>query len=145
MEKATYPNIETTGIDGFNGRCFPQWLRNPRLVNLVTFELENCPNCQNLPQLGELPRLKILVLRNIGGEYIFEDVGRGMAKFSSLEELTLNSLSCLKGFAEENAIDQIFPRLQKLGIYKCPGLTSLPHVSNLEILWILECPELERK
>ncbi|XP_073271296.1 putative disease resistance protein RGA3 [Primulina huaijiensis] len=140
-----HPNIETIGIDGFSGSYFPQWLRNSSLVNLVTFELENCPNCQNLPQLGELPRLKILVLRNLGGEYILEDGGQGMAKFSSLEELTLNCLPCLKGFAEEMAIDQMFPCLQKLGIYKCPGLTSLPHLCKLQILWIWECPELERK
>ncbi|XP_073138162.1 disease resistance protein RGA2-like [Henckelia pumila] len=140
-----HPNIETIGIDGFNGRNFPQWLRNPSLVNLVTFDLENCPNCLNLPQLGELPSLKILVLRNLGGEYILEHgVEEGMAKFSSLEELVLNCLLNLKGFAEENAVE-IFPRLQKLGIYKCPGLTSLPQVRNLESLWIWECPELERR
>ncbi|XP_073143070.1 putative disease resistance protein RGA4 [Henckelia pumila] len=133
-----HPNMKTIKIHGFRGRYFPQW---SSLVNLVEFELVNCRNCLRLPELGKLPHLKIMYLRDVGVEYIImEDeiimeYGICSKLFPSLEQLKLNDLQNLKGFSKEKVTEiSIFPRLQNLDIYRCCSSLILPQLPSLKEL-----------
>lgn len=131
-----HPNIEVITIGGFRGKYFPRCLRDSSLVNLVEFYLQDCPSCSSLPQLGELPRLKIMSLKGLPVEYIVEDGSPRMTKFPSLEQLVLDSLHHLKGFSKEK-VTEIFPRLQKLSIERCSSLI-LPQLPPLKELAVSE-------
>ncbi|XP_012856984.1 PREDICTED: putative disease resistance protein RGA3 [Erythranthe guttata] len=94
-------NLEYLVIKGFAGRCFPVWMSSSTLDKVVDIYILDCRNCSHLPQLGNLPHLKSLLIRNVAGiEYIIEDPSisvRVRQYFPSLETLHLKSLPNLKG------------------------------------------------
>ncbi|KAL8056843.1 hypothetical protein ABFX02_04G145500 [Erythranthe guttata] len=128
-------NLEYLVIKGFAGRCFPVWMSSPTLDKVVDIYISDCRNCSHLPQLGNLPHLKSLLIRNVAGiEYIIEDPlisVRVRQYFPSLETLHLKSLPNLKGLLKEQATRsaEAFPNLEQLEIQSCASLI-LPPLSS---------------
>ncbi|KAI3468559.1 hypothetical protein Pfo_025222 [Paulownia fortunei] len=137
-----HPNLETLWISGFSGRCFPVWMTNSTLEKVVEIHIADCQNCLHLPQLGELPHLKFLRLKNLAVEYIIEDEvedGNPVSiQFPSLETLHLYSLPNLKGFLKEQGMREVSPNLQDLEVEYCSSLI-LPPLSSFKLLHTLRC------
>ncbi|KAL9167286.1 hypothetical protein ABFS82_05G085500 [Erythranthe guttata] len=146
----SHPNLETLDIKGFRGRCFPVWMSNSTLEKLVGVYLKNCENCLHLPQLGELPHLKSLSLKNLARvEYILEDQSgnrsTSVQQFPSLETLYLTTLPKMKGLLKEQVTmgsAEAFPNLEELQILDCSSLKLPPLSSSLKKLKKLGCSSL---
>nr|GEV29370.1 disease resistance protein [Tanacetum cinerariifolium] len=106
-------------IDGYIERAIsPSWLI--KLVNLTSIKFHALEECEYLPSLGT---------------------------FASLKSITLSGMDSLKCFHDEdNATSRykiLFPSLQKLHIYKCSSLVSLPsNFPKLGYLDISYCDKL---
>ncbi|KAI7731738.1 hypothetical protein M8C21_021629 [Ambrosia artemisiifolia] len=97
----------------------PSWMDGLR--NLIEITFYHCKNCEHIPPLGRLPNLRVI-------------------HFSIMD-----SLKCLCD-DKENMLDDtsnMFLCLQKLDIYNCPNLVSLPsNLPKLEALRLVECDRL---
>ncbi|CAM0958587.1 unnamed protein product [Alopecurus aequalis] len=102
LEKLVPPNtINTLHVIGYRSTSFPtNWLMGIELPNIGRITLENLPKCNNLPPLGQLPRLLILSLRHL----------------DSLEEFN----------TAYSSGEVMFPRLDTLHIMYCPNLRMKP-------------------
>ncbi|CDP20919.1 unnamed protein product [Coffea canephora] len=110
--------------NGYCGTTFPNWIGNPSLTNLKSLSLSSCEYCLFLPELGQL---------------------------RSLQSLEIVGMSCISALTEDFYGDtratMPFTSLKKLGIEKMPELEKW-HVpkheifSNLEELYIIDCPKL---
>ncbi|KAL7159911.1 hypothetical protein ABFS83_01G059500 [Erythranthe nasuta] len=147
-----HPNLETLRIRGFKGRCFPVWMSNSTLDKLVEINLLSCHNCLHLPQLGELPHLKKLILTYMEDlEYILEEaavVRSGNSLLSpsqrlpSLETLHLRSLPKIKVLIKEQVMvrsTEAFPNLEELYVEDCSSLILPPLSTSFKKLKILNC------
>ncbi|KAL7122682.1 hypothetical protein ACP275_01G058700 [Erythranthe tilingii] len=157
-----HPHLETLDIKGFGGRHFPVWMSNSTPAKLVKIYIKSCDNCLHLPQLGELPHLKFLMLTNMARvEYILEDQSgnrlTSVQQFPSLEKLYLTTLPKMKGLLKEQVMmgsAKAFPNLKELNIKDCNSLFMaslskrclpegwLRHLTSLEELVIRSCREL---
>ncbi|XP_059657151.1 putative disease resistance protein RGA3 [Cornus florida] len=142
-----HPNIKELKIISYPGTSFPLWMREPVLENLVTVQLFDCDNCQNLPPFGRLRFLKELRIGWMKDvKYIDnDDSGHGGAagmKFPSLERLGIIELPSLERLSREEEKDVVvFPRLSFLVIKDCPQLT-LPCLSSLNLLRAWGCSDV---
>ncbi|KAL7122807.1 hypothetical protein ACP275_01G067100 [Erythranthe tilingii] len=147
-----HPNLETLGVRGFKGRCFPVWMSNSTLDKLVEIILILCHNCLHLPQLGELPHLKKLSLTYMEDlKYIIEEaavVGSGNSllspsqPFPSLETLYLRYSPNIRGLIKEQATMgsvKAFPNLEELYVEGCSSLILPPLSTSFKKLKILYC------
>ncbi|KAK6137244.1 hypothetical protein DH2020_029015 [Rehmannia glutinosa] len=139
-----HPNVETLDIRGFNGKCFPDWMTNSTLKKVVEISIEGCQNCLRLPQLGEVPRLTALRLKNMVIEYIVEDEDQGGDTVSiefpclKLLGLYLCDLPNLKGFFKSQVRREFFSNLLQLRIERCPSF-KLPPLSSFRVIDTLSC------
>lgn len=158
-----HSNIESLEIESYGGEKFPSWLlmnisthsNSLHLNNLVRLELKFCENCEQIPKLGLLPHLKILMIarlvnvKRIGNEFYYSN-GSEIANdacrlFPVLKEF---SLAFMNGLVEWMVPDVVregctiaFPCLGSLTIRWCHQLTSLPisYLSSLTKLKINGC------
>ncbi|KAJ0624956.1 putative virus X resistance protein-like, coiled-coil [Helianthus annuus] len=97
----------------------PSWMEGLR--NLVEISFYYCKNCEHIPSIGRLPNLRVIHLS------------------------IMDSLKCFYDNEENMLADttNMFQCLQKLDIYNCPNLVSLPsNLSKLEALRLVECDKL---
>ncbi|KAM0053639.1 putative P-loop containing nucleoside triphosphate hydrolase, leucine-rich repeat domain superfamily [Helianthus debilis subsp. tardiflorus] len=97
----------------------PSWMDGLR--NLVEISFYDCKNCEHIPSIGRLPNLRVLHLS------------------------IMDSLKCFYDNEENMLADtsNMFQCLQKLDIYNCPNLVSLPNnLPKLEALRLVECDKL---
>ncbi|CAD5182894.1 unnamed protein product, partial [Musa acuminata subsp. malaccensis] len=118
-------------IRGYTGVRSPSWLQAQLLANLITLvvELEDIPECEELPCLGQLPSLEVLRIERMPamkkvGDGFFGSRDQGKC-FPSLEELTFRDMPEWEewSWADDR---QLFACLQKLQIERCPRLKRLP-------------------
>ncbi|XP_072950440.1 putative disease resistance protein RGA3 [Typha angustifolia] len=124
-----HPNLKELLIDGYKGTRPPSWMicHHP-FTNFVRLELSNCRSWKDLPPLGQLPWLKILVLQ---GMHAIKEVGPGfygsgpVKGFPSLESLTFDDLPEWEVWS---AVEEAhsFPHLLTLKILECPKLIAIP-------------------
>ncbi|KAL7122734.1 hypothetical protein ACP275_01G062300 [Erythranthe tilingii] len=144
------PNLETLLIKRFRGRCFPVWMSNSTMKNVVRIDISFCESVMHLPQLGELPHLKSLSLDNLAQVgYIIEDQSgnplKSVQQFPSLERLDLQYLYNLKGLLKEQVMTgsaEAFPNLEELYILKCSLLKLSSLSTSLKKLKKLVCSSL---
>ncbi|KAL5711858.1 hypothetical protein ACHQM5_014088 [Ranunculus cassubicifolius] len=130
-------NLNKLVIEAYRGSVFPTWVK--LLVNVVKIQLSGCSECEDLPPLGHLPLLKKLCivrmhsLKRVNKEFYgiaccgseVEGTSQGEGFFPSLEELEIREL---RNWEEWQVIDDknMFLRLKRLRLDKCPNLASLP-------------------
>ncbi|XP_026420377.1 putative disease resistance protein RGA1 [Papaver somniferum] len=89
-----HPKLKRLYIDGYGGVRFPHWIGLG--VSLVEITLWECHKCEHLPQLGNLPLLKILRLDNLHSvKSISEFYHHGdqvISFFPSLKELYISGM-----------------------------------------------------
>ncbi|KAJ3708525.1 hypothetical protein LUZ61_012230 [Rhynchospora tenuis] len=148
LESLAPPNkIKYFAIDGYSGFDFPKWMKETLIVrNLIRLRLEECINCVELPPVWKLPLLENLYLGNL--ESLVHIVLRSCEQvvgseskisFPALKILMVNSLPNLESWHEEISELIGFPKLNKLVIWDCPKLLSVPiHAPILRKLIIRE-------
>ncbi|KAL5711853.1 hypothetical protein ACHQM5_014083 [Ranunculus cassubicifolius] len=130
-------NLNKLVIEAYRGSVFPTWVK--LLVNVVEIQLSGCSECEDLPPLGHLPLLRKLCivrmhsLKRVNKEFYgiaccgseVEGTSQGEGFFPSLEELEIREL---RNWEEWQVIDDknMFLRLKRLRLDKCPNLASLP-------------------
>ncbi|XP_049379496.1 putative disease resistance RPP13-like protein 1 [Solanum stenotomum] len=124
-ELRPHKNIKELQIIGYRGTKFPNWLADPLFLKLVKLSIDNCKNCFSLPALGQLPCLKILLIRGMHGitEVTEEFYGSLSSKnpFNALEKLEFEDMSEWKQWHVLGSGE--FPILEKLKIKNCPELS----------------------
>lgn len=117
---------------------------------VVSLKLSNCRNCILIPSIGVLSSLKHLQINGlsatvvIGREFYGNENSSCLSiPFRSLETLTFKDMNGWEKW-EYDVEKDVFPRLQKLSIVRCPNLKNkLPEkhacLTNLEIL---DCKQL---
>ncbi|XP_016704749.2 uncharacterized protein [Gossypium hirsutum] len=162
-----HSNLQSLTVWHYGGRSFPSWMLRPvgdsntdlfLLHNLVELKFFYCINCESLPPLGQLHNLQYLKLRNLkkvkrmGNEFYCNEGVDGMNKvikvFPALKKFTLSGMESLEewtAMAETKMI--MFPCLERLKIWVCPLLKSVPltgQCSSLEKLRIVGCGKLSK-
>ncbi|KAF2296333.1 hypothetical protein GH714_037436 [Hevea brasiliensis] len=162
-----HPNIEIIEINNYLGEKFPSWLLMMKIPsdgdsfsvfdNLVEVRLYGCKWCEELPKLGHLYRLKVLLMHGMdrirctGNEFYGIDDGstsNGVRPFPALKDLYFGSMKSLVEWkappVDEGGETVVFSCLEVLAIRKCPRLTKIPlsNRSSLVRLEIVDCEEL---
>ncbi|KAL3642123.1 hypothetical protein CASFOL_012938 [Castilleja foliolosa] len=124
-----HPNLKRLEICGFKGKSLSLW---EGFNSLVEIKLEDCSECEELPMLGHLPRLKFLYLSGLTNvksiRYSFYGnidsfgIDTIVVVFPELERLELHDMPNLKEWDDM----VVFPRLKYLQIYKCMQLRRAP-------------------
>ncbi|XP_058078559.1 putative disease resistance protein RGA4 [Magnolia sinica] len=139
-----HPNLKRLEVDGYVGVRFPIWMSSSLLSNLVEISLFNCRRCEQLPQLGQLPLLMVLeivgmhAVKSIGNHFYGDNVAEG---FPSLEKLRLEDMPNLEEWSGFNG-REVLPCLNKLSVFGCPKLTTLPCLQSLKILTLKDSNEM---
>ncbi|XP_058079595.1 putative disease resistance protein RGA4 [Magnolia sinica] len=139
-----HPNLKRLEVKGYVGVRFPHWMTSSLLSNLVEISLINCRRCEQLPQLGQLPLLKVLVIqgmhavKSIGNHFYGDNVAEG---FPSLEKLRLVDMPNLEEWSGFNGREAL-PCLNRLSVFRCPKLTTLPCLQSLKELRLYDSNEM---
>jgi len=145
-----HPDIRSLEIKGYRGENFSSWMSTILLNNLMELRLKDCSNCRQLPTLGCLPGLKIVEIRGmpnvkrIGNKFYSSGDSAGVL-FPALNKLTLSGMDGLEEWIVPGGeVVAVFPRLEKLSIWKCGKLESIPRcrLSSLVEFEIHGCDEL---
>uniref|UniRef100_A0A803LBP3 Disease resistance protein RGA3 n=1 Tax=Chenopodium quinoa TaxID=63459 RepID=A0A803LBP3_CHEQI len=146
------PNLKDVRVDDYEGVEFPRrWLDG--LSKLVSIRIDDCSNCRILPYMSRLPYLNDLSLYKLDALEFVEDeddiwvsggelCGSGAQNgyFPSLTTLTIWDSRSLKGWTRPATDDDsetrqlLFPRLQRMRLFECLKLTSMPLAPKLEFL-----------
>ncbi|XP_064998162.1 putative disease resistance RPP13-like protein 1 [Musa acuminata AAA Group] len=112
-----------------------------KIYSLKKVKLEDIPECEGLPCLGQLPSLKVLRIERMPavkkvGDGFFGS--RDQSKcFPSLKELTIRDMPQWEEWSWADG-RQLFPYLRELEIVQCPRLKRLPHLPPLKTLRLCE-------
>ncbi|XP_078151074.1 putative disease resistance protein RGA3 [Carex rostrata] len=151
-------------IDGYFGRCLPNWLNlGAGLPNLRDIFIRYCACFEVLPMLGQLPNLDRLQIegaysvKRVGEEFMQGDIksrdpivhtisGSARPAFPKLNVLSFEEMPNWKEW-QWNKGQLAMPKLMKLYIIDCPQLRSLPeglllYATSLEFLQIIGADKL---
>ncbi|KAL8137053.1 hypothetical protein V2J09_003054 [Rumex salicifolius] len=139
-----HSHLENFVLRNYPGQKFPTWLVSPS-CQLVSINLDSCPNCEALPSLSQLPVLKNLVFRSIHNVKTLDDKFCGEAErvYPCLELLEFHDMKGLVRWSGLKAGDM--PLLRAMKFVNCPMLNNLPSFEPLGCLMCLEinnCPVL---
>nr|CAD1828936.1 unnamed protein product [Ananas comosus var. bracteatus] len=147
-----HQKLENLEIGGYGGGKFPSWMMNrigSCLPNLVKIKLANMPGCSSLPQLGQLPFLEELTIRNMPAV-----TNLGVDKFPALTTLELSSMPELREWVTVLTVDDEEGRRERVPFFRVSlncglkDLTCLPEslrgLTSLQRLRISDCEDLER-
>ncbi|XP_026430907.1 putative disease resistance protein RGA4 [Papaver somniferum] len=131
-----HPNLRELEIYGFKGKRFPKWMSSSNcLPNLVKLNLSGYSGSDSLLSLGMLPCLEVLEIcmayyvEFLGEEFYYqqEEISSTttISLFPSLIHLNVRDMETLKEWVVP--IYNTFPSLEKLEIFNCPKLRSIPN------------------
>ncbi|XP_058079932.1 putative disease resistance protein RGA4 [Magnolia sinica] len=131
-----HQNLKRLTVEEYMGVRFPRWMCSSSLPNLIEVSVINCRRCKQLPPLGHLPFLKVLVIqgmdavKSIGNHfYGGNDVTES---FPSLKQLTIQDMPNLEEWSGSNG--RVLPCLNQLTVWECPKLTTRPCLPSLKEL-----------
>ncbi|KAL1809336.1 hypothetical protein ACET3Z_026326 [Daucus carota] len=143
-----HPDLKTLTIDGFRGKKFASWIT--MMLNLVSIKLRGCNQCEVLPPLGHLPKLREIEITGMGKvRVVGDDFWGGQSVFPQLERLRIENCPMLR-----KIMPACFPSLKQLYFGKLPNLeeweaavtstgdSSQSGFPKLESLEIWDCPRL---
>ncbi|XP_058079940.1 putative disease resistance protein RGA4 [Magnolia sinica] len=136
-------NLKRLTVEEYMGVRFPYWMCSSSLPNLIKVSVINCRRCEQLPPLSHLPFLKVLVIRgmdavkSIGKHFYGDDVTEA---FPSLKELTIQDMPNLEEWSGSNG--RVLPCLNRLTVWGCPKLTTLPCLPSLKELELTDGNEM---
>uniref|UniRef100_A0ACD5YIW9 Uncharacterized protein n=1 Tax=Avena sativa TaxID=4498 RepID=A0ACD5YIW9_AVESA len=119
---------------GYNGSSFPCWISNVQNhpLNLVSLRLCHLKNCEMLPPLGHLPKLRHLYVEDMPKiNNVTMDL-RGLQQ--PLRELTSLHLQSLQNMEQWWIVSTngegefMFPVLRELSVESCPKLLFKPSI-----------------
>ncbi|KAL6885586.1 hypothetical protein ACP4OV_010365 [Aristida adscensionis] len=142
-----HPNLQELHVAGYQGRAWPAWLADGRaLHNLRSLYLRNCGQLQELPHVGELPRLEVLSVEGMRSVVSIDSsklCGNGASSFRSLNTVVLKGMENLVAWDDADEADDpagdgdggggggggegtpiLFGQLRKVEIIDCPKLRS---------------------
>ncbi|KAL0007030.1 hypothetical protein SO802_008532 [Lithocarpus litseifolius] len=110
-------------INLYFGTKFPEWLGDGKLQNMAFLRLSNCKHCLDLPPLGQLDLLKVLIIEGMDA---VKRVGPGFLgnsdfPFRVLETLTFEGMPAWVEWVSSVTGNE-FPLLRELCIRRCPKL-----------------------
>lgn len=111
-----YKYLKCLWILNYPGSKFPNWLENSGFSSLEMVRLSCSGECESLPSLGQLPKLKHLHIEGMKKLRNLEN----MKGFLSLETLTIKNMPDLNMLCEFE--DGNFPKLSKVVVSQCPNL-----------------------
>ncbi|KAM5569570.1 hypothetical protein ABKV19_016862, partial [Rosa sericea] len=131
-------NLQRLQIKGFRGARFPSWVMC--LKSLKKIKLSDCPNCEGVPALGQLPNLRHVEIKGMKN---LKRVGAdGLDSFPLVEHMSIIDCPSL----ESIRITQGIASLRELIIEFCNGLSSLliglDCCTSVQKLVIRGCPNL---
>ncbi|CAL9116063.1 unnamed protein product, partial [Musa acuminata var. zebrina] len=116
-------------LEEIDGSSIGMTVSELKIYSLQVVELEDIPECEELPCLGQLPSLEVLRIERMPamkkvGDGFFGSRDQGKC-FPSLEELTFRDMPEWEewSWADDR---QLFPCLRELEIIQCPRLKRLP-------------------
>ncbi|XP_042476219.1 putative disease resistance RPP13-like protein 1 [Macadamia integrifolia] len=124
LQPHTY--LKSLHIHNYHGLTFPRWLMIdlPSYNKLVSLTLSSFRECQILPQIGELPLLESLCIKDMLELEEWSSSGREETEFPSLLRLAIDNCRKLRMLPQPLLS---CPRLCELSINDCPRLRLLPH------------------
>ncbi|XP_058079962.1 putative disease resistance protein RGA1 [Magnolia sinica] len=138
-----HQNLKRLTVEEYMGVRFPHWMSSSLLPNLIEVSLINCRRCEQLPPLSHLPFLQVLVIRgmdavkSIGKHFYGDDVTEA---FPSLKRLTIQDMPNLEAWSGSNG--RVLPCLNRLNVWGCPKLTTLPCLPSLKELELKDGNEM---
>ncbi|PIA27581.1 hypothetical protein AQUCO_07600034v1, partial [Aquilegia coerulea] len=155
-----HADLEKLEIKGYSGLRLPLWMCLSS--NLVELKLKNCTQCLQLPALGKLASLEVLILSRL------KSLKRVGSEFYGLPPTGIHSNNSCSGSEDPVVIFpklkklhflfvveweewdlpfqnnlKFFPALLELRILFCRKLQALPALGKLESLETLECERLD--
>ncbi|KAJ3670647.1 hypothetical protein LUZ60_008073 [Juncus effusus] len=128
-------NLKELIIRNYPGNRFPLWMESSLFLNLESIILDNCYNCDNIPNLGDLPLLRHLSIQKMYN--VQRIISHG---YPSLEVLNIWEMCELEDWVEIG--DGNFPFLRTLTINWCPLLRNIPCFPSLIKLSVYYCTQL---
>lgn len=128
--------LKSLSVVGYKGAYFPRWISSHSIKKLV---IKGCYKFNVSTGFQCLEELSISECREAEGLH------DALQHMPALKELTLENLPNLESLP--NCFGYL-PLLCELTIHYCSKLSCLPtslSLSSLETLWILGCPELEKR
>jgi len=130
-----HQNLKELLVVGYHGHMLSNWLAS--LQFLGKFTLNDCPSCEFLPPMDQLPRLKVLQLRRLDSLiFIAKNNHTNTPKFfPSLKELAISDCPNLKSWWEKDIWENDRPSfscISKLNIQYCPQLACMPLYPGLD-------------
>ncbi|CAL5067362.1 unnamed protein product [Urochloa decumbens] len=122
-------------LRGYNSVRFPSWVMHidAYLPFLTSIEMQDLPNCNNLPPLGQLPNLRNLYIRGMDSiKEIGADLYGGPRPFPRLKWFDISGMKRLEQWSTTNSSDEgdlngtVFPCLSRVTICDCPSLRFKP-------------------
>ncbi|XP_058078461.1 disease resistance protein RGA2-like isoform X1 [Magnolia sinica] len=139
-----HPNLKRLVVEEYVGTRFPHWMSSSLLSNLVEISLINCRRCEQLPPLGQLPFLKVLMVRGMDAVKCIDNHFYGNVitqGFPSLKKLKFQDMPNFEewlGFTGR----EILPCLEGLIVDKCPKLRMLLCLQSLKYLTLTDSNEM---
>ncbi|MQM00297.1 hypothetical protein Taro_033033 [Colocasia esculenta] len=132
MEQIVYENLQPhTNLQMsderfYHGERLLMWMGSPLFFELTYVVIKDCAQCKNLPQLGQLQRLKELHIDGTLVKHVGKDFcgSGGQSGFPSLEKLSFQNMSEWEEW--DGVKEGDFPKLVELIFFSCPKLKSLP-------------------
>lgn len=146
-----HTNLKELIVKCFKGKKLASWIT--MMTNLVRIDLGDCNKCEGLPPLGQLPKLReIMISRMRNLKVVGSDTCGGLSSrsiefseswaaktvtttYPSLTKLHLWDLPNLEEWLEpimsrgdeDQSTMLAFPKLEDMTIEKCPKLTRIPY------------------
>ncbi|GAB4839567.1 hypothetical protein Ancab_029091, partial [Ancistrocladus abbreviatus] len=143
VSKALEPhkNLRRLSIKNYGAIKFPDWMGNGAFKVLTILHLSDCPNCINMPPLGQLLTLQHLSISSFGK---VEIIGPEFYEQRSPPFKSLTTLSNWKKW-EDCQLPETFALLEELYLVRYPELFGdLPRgACMLKRLEIDDCPKLD--
>ncbi|CAL9181681.1 unnamed protein product [Musa hybrid cultivar] len=124
--------LEKLEIASYMGKKLPSWMacKKKNLWHLTEIKLVNLKQCERLPPLGQLSRLKTVEISGMDSITTVDDAFYGDGNgdgdtFHSLRTLIFSEMPMLERWLKAKGKGDMFPRLQRLILIQCPKFKEL--------------------